>query len=108
MMNDPESGINWPAIAAAAGVVVVVGGGTRYWLHRKHEMPRPGGETQAVPPAAAAPDNVVQHPLAGTDAAASAPLPALADSDAALKQSLGEAVGAASVNEFLVQESIIR
>src|SRR5216684_1479507 len=87
--------INKPVIGVAAAVIVVAAG-TWYYLQSRHA---------ALPPA----EPPIQHPLpASLDSASKAPLPPLADSDAALSDALGQVVGAATVKDYLLPESIIR
>ena len=98
--------INKPMIGVAAAVVVIAAG-TWYYLHNRHaEVPH----VAAQPPAAAPPDEAaIQHPVpAGAEAAASGPLPTLADSDAPLLDALVKIAGASAVKDYLLPENIIR
>jgi hypothetical protein len=101
--------INKPVIGVAAAVVVVAAG-TWYYLQSRHAaLPRVPQTVQTPPPAAPPAEPAIQHPLPeGRDSASKAPLPPLADSDAALSDALGQAAGAAAVKEYLLPENIIR
>jgi len=101
--------INKPVIGVAAAVIVVAAG-TWYYLQSRHAaLPRAPEAAQTPPPAEPPAEPGIQHPVpASQDSAAKAPLPALADSDAALSDALGQLVGAATVKDYLLPESIIR
>jgi hypothetical protein len=82
--------INKPMIGVAAAVVVVAVG-TWYYLHnRQSAAPRAPVAEQPAP------------------AQPNLPLPALADSDAALSEALTKVAGAPAVKDYLLPESIIR
>jgi hypothetical protein len=100
--------INKPVIGVAAAVVVVAAG-TWYYLQSRHAaLPRAPQTVQTPPPAAPPAEPAIQHPLPESpESASKAPLPPLADSDAALSDALGLAAGAA-VKEYLLPENIIR
>jgi hypothetical protein len=105
MMGSPEGGINKPAIAVGAAILLIAAG-VWYYFHSRHAAPPPPA---AVAPAAQPEQEAaIQHPLPSADAANNAPLPALADSDASLKDALGTVVGAAAIKDYLVPENIIR
>jgi Protein of unknown function (DUF3014) len=101
--------INKPLIGVAAAVVVVAAG-TWYYLQSRHAaLPRAPEAAQTPPPAEPTAEPAIQHPLpAGQDSASKAPLPPLADSDAALSEALGLIAGAATVKEYVLPENIIR
>lgn len=100
--------INKPAIGVAAAVVVVAAGSWFFLHSRRAVLPRAPAATQqpAVPPA----EPTVQHPLpeGPADSASKAPLPLLADSDAALRDALGAVAGTGAVKDYLLPENIIR
>jgi hypothetical protein len=101
--------INKPIIGVAAAVVVVAAG-TWYYLHSRQAMP-PVPATVQQPAAAEPPaEPAIQHPLpaAEGDALSKTPLPALADSDAALSDSLVKVAGVSAVKDYLLPENIIR
>lgn len=100
--------INKPAIGVAAAVVVVAVGSWFYLHSRRAALPRAPAATQQ--PAEPSTEPAVQHPLPETpgDSASKAPLPQLADSDAALRDALSALAGAAAVKEYLQPESIVR
>jgi hypothetical protein len=101
--------INKPLIGVAAAVVVVAAG-TWYYLQSRHAaLPGAPEAAQTPPPAEPPAEPAIQHPLPESqDSASKAPLPSLADSDAALSDALGQVAGAAAVKEYLLPESIIR
>jgi hypothetical protein len=101
--------INKPVIGVAAAVVVVAAG-TWYYLQSRHAaLPRAPDVAQTPPPSEPPAEPAIQHPLpAGQDSASKAPLPSLADSDAALSDALGQLVGAAAVKDYLLPENIVR
>jgi hypothetical protein len=100
--------INKPVIGVAAAVVIVAAG-TWYYLQSRHAPSAPVG-AQAPVPAQPPEEPAIQHPLPAdqADAASKAPLPALADSDAALRDALVKLAGASAVTDYLRPESIIR
>jgi len=101
--------INKPVIGVAAAVVLIAGG-TWYYLQSRHQAAPPAAATSApqAPPAESA-EPAIQHPVPeGEGAAAKTPLPALADSDAAIGDALGQLVGAAAMKDYWVPDSIVR
>jgi hypothetical protein len=101
--------INKPVIGVAAAVVVVAAG-TWYYLQSRHAaLPRAPVAAPTPAPAEPSAEPAIQHPLpAGQDSASKTPLPALADSDAALSDALGQVAGALAVKEYVLPENIIR
>jgi hypothetical protein len=100
--------INKPMIGVAAAVIVVAAGSWYYLQSRRAEVPRAAAEQPPLPAGPPA-EPAIQHPLpGGPESAAKTPLPPLADSDAALRDALGQVAGAASVKDYLRPESIIR
>jgi hypothetical protein len=101
--------INKPVVGVAAAVIVVAAG-TWYYLQSRHATPPRAPEAVQTPPPAETPaEPAIQHPLpGGRDSAAQAPLPALADSDAAVSDALGQLVGAGAVKDYLLPDGIIR
>ena len=102
--------INKPAIGVAAAVVVIAAGSWYYLHSRRAVLPRAPAATQQPAPAEPPAEPPIQHPLpeAPADAASKAPLPSLADSDAALRDALGLVAGTGAVKEYLLPENIIR
>jgi hypothetical protein len=100
--------INKPMIGVAAAVVVIAGG-TLYYLHSRN-MALPSVQVAATQPPAETPaEPAAMHPLPeGQDSASSAPLPALADSDAPLSDAFAKVAGASAVKDYLLPENIIR
>jgi hypothetical protein len=100
--------INKPMIGVAAAVVVIAAGTLYYLQSRNSSLPRVQvAATQ--PPAEAPAEPAAMHPLPeGQDAASSAPLPALADSDAPLGDAIAKIVGASAVKDYLLPENIVR
>jgi hypothetical protein len=98
--------VNKPMIGIAAAVVVV-GLGAAYYFHRRNaELPIPAAVEHPAPSAPASPP-AIENPVPGPPPAAQAPLPSLNDSDPAIKDALGEALGSDAM-QYLVPESIIR
>jgi len=95
-------------IGVAAAVFVAALGG---WYILQHRSAPPARAPQtAQPPAPPPAEPAIMHPLpqAGEDGASKGPLPALGDSDTAMRNALGEVVGAAAVKNDLNPENIIR
>jgi hypothetical protein len=101
--------INKPIIGVAAAVVVVAAG-TWYWLQSRQASLPSVPVTAQQPPPAAEPEPAIENPLPEGQGAAAGwgPLPALADSDAAISEALGGLVGVAAVKDYLLPESVIR
>ncbi|GAC1695309.1 MAG: DUF3014 domain-containing protein [Steroidobacteraceae bacterium] len=92
---------------AAAVTVAVVGFGGWQWYAARHRVAAP-------PPVAAAPAAAlvntapaISHPIPG-DAAGAAALPALADSDQLVRDSLAGVVGHDPIARFLVPQNLVR
>ena len=100
--------INKPVIGVAALVVVLAATGVYYLRSRNQPLPAAPSAPAAVAPAASEPG--IAHPLpeGAGNAASAAPLPELADSDAPLRDALGQLSGAAAVKDFLVPQDLIR
>jgi len=96
--------VNKPMIVVAA-VVVLAGAGIAYYFH-VHNAPaaRLPAAAAAPPPAPAEP--AIEHPVPNSGSA-SAPLPALGDSDPALRDALDGALGKDAMR-YLVPEGIVR
>jgi hypothetical protein len=99
--------INKPIVGVAALVVVLVVAGAFYLRSRSVPLP-----TVRDAPVVAAPaeESVIAHPLPGSGdtAAAAAPLPDLADSDAPLRDALGQISAAGAVKNYLLPENVVR
>jgi hypothetical protein len=79
-----------------------------YWYSSR---PRPAAATPVVPaaaPAPVSPEPQISHPIAADNAAASAALPALNDSDPVAHDSLVGVLGRHAVEQFLVPQNIVR
>src|SRR5271157_3424286 len=102
--------INKPMVGVAAAVLLVAGGSWYYLQSRQAAAPSAPAAVQTPLPPEPSEEPATQHPLpAGPGGSASqAPLPALADSDAALRDALGQLAGAAAVKDYLRPESIVR
>jgi hypothetical protein len=100
--------INKPVIGVAALVVVLAATGVYYLRSRNQPLPAASSAPAAVAPAASEPG--IAHPLpeGAGDAASAAPLPELADSDAPLRDALGQISSADAVKDFLVPQDLIR
>lgn len=97
--------INKPMIVVAAGVVVA-GLAVGYYFHtRGPASPTLPAATQPAPLTPAEP--AIEHPVPSSNAPPGAPLPALGDSDPALKDALAGALGNDAL-QYLVPESIVR
>jgi Protein of unknown function (DUF3014) len=100
--------INKPMIGVAAAVVVVAAG-ILFYLHGRHAAVPPAAQAPVQLPAEPPAEPATLHPVPTPgDSAANVPLPALADSDAALSDAFGQVIGAAAVKDYLLPESIIR
>ncbi len=99
--------VNKPMIVVAA-VVVVAGLGTAYYFHKRNaELSHPAAAVNP-PPAAPPAGSARENPVPGSPSAAQTPLPGvLNDSDPAIKDALGAALGNDAM-QYLVPESIIR
>ena len=95
---------NKPLIAIGVAVVIAAVGGWYYWHSHKSAQTAPPVSAQSSAPA---PEAVIEHPVPAADAS-KGPLPELNDSDKAMSEALGAAVGSAAVASYLVPESIIR
>ena len=79
-----------------------------YWYSSRQ---RPAAATPVVPaaaPAPVSPEPQISHPIAADNAAASAALPALNDSDPVAHDSLVGVLGRHAVEQFLVPQNIVR
>ena len=107
--RDAEESFRNKAIwwSAAAVVVVIVGIAAYYRYSASSTAPVKVQENRPPPPAVKADDGGIQHPIpgAGTDTTA---LPALNQSDQVVHDSLVGFLGAKPVEQFLVQENIVR
>ena len=95
--------INKPMIVVAA-VVVAAGSGVAYYLHNRGAQQAPA----ASPPTTAPAEPGIQHPVPAGDSTSQGPLPALGDSDPAIRDALGEVAGGGGGMQYLVPEGIIR
>jgi hypothetical protein len=94
-------------LAGAVVAAVIAAGGWYWYSGRAH----PAAESPPVRPAAPQPaantEPPISHPIPG-EAAGSAALPALNDSDPVLRDSLVGVFGRGPVEQFLVPQSIVR
>src|SRR5271167_952225 len=95
--------INKPMIVVAA-VVVAAGSGVAYYLHNRGAQQVPAAAPSTTAPA----EPAIQHPVPAGDSTSQGPLPALSDSDPAIRDALGEVAGSGAVTQYLVPDSIIR
>jgi hypothetical protein len=99
--------VNKPIVGVAALIFVLAAGGVYYLRSRNTPMP-----TAVTSPASTAPtgEPAIAHPLpeGSGDAASSAPLPDLANSDSPLRAALAQLAGADAVKDFLVPQDVIR
>jgi hypothetical protein len=98
--------VNKPIVGVAALIFVLAAGGVYYLRSRNAPMP------SAAPSPATAPagEPAIAHPLpeGSGDAASSAPLPDLANSDSPLRDALAQLSSADAVKDFLVPQDVIR
>jgi hypothetical protein len=89
------------------GLAAIVAVGGYLWWKRQETPPPPVAKVEAPPAPAPAPaEPEIEHPIA--QAEPPEPLPALADSDAAIRKSLAGAVGEKALGEFLLASGIVR
>jgi hypothetical protein len=108
--TDAEESFRNKAIwwSTAAVVVVIIGIGAYYRYTATTTAPVKVEENRPPPaPAVKADDGGIQHPIPGTGTQTVA-LPALNQSDQAVKDSLVGVLGSKPVEQFLVQENIVR
>jgi hypothetical protein len=95
--------VNKPMIGVAA-VVVAAGLAVAYYFHTRNSAP--ASAPVAARPSPPSEEPAIQHPVPGTAAGATGPLPPLNDSDGAIKDALrGLGAGAA---QYLVPEDVVR
>jgi len=97
--------VNKPMIVVAA-VVIAAALGVGYYLHSRGRQAPPAASQPAPPPAPQEP--VIEHPVPPATGESQGPLPALGDSDPAMKDALSEVVGSDAVMQYLVPDNIIR
>ena len=100
--------INKPVVGVAALIFVLAAAGVYYMRSRNQPLPAAPGVPTAVAPSSTEPG--IAHPLpqGAGNAGAAAPLPELADSDAPLRDALGQISSADAVKDFLVPQDLIR
>jgi hypothetical protein len=96
--------INKPMIVVAA-VVVLAGAGIAYYFH-SHNAPAARLPASAPPAPEAPAEAAIEHPVPNAQSA-SGPLPALNDSDPAIRGALTAALGKDAM-QYLVPESLVR
>ena len=97
--------VNKPMIGVAA-VVLVVGVGIAYYFHGRNTLP-PSEPAAAAAAGRRPASQPIEHPLPSSATARSTPLPALNDSDPAMKDALSALVGANAM-QYVVPEDIVR
>ncbi len=98
MDEDAKRWLYW-----AIPIVVVLGAGGALWYARTHNTPAPAPAAQTEAPSTVEPP--VQHPI--EQVADDKPLPALAESDRDVQESLAGAFGR-SIEQVLVPKDIVR
>jgi hypothetical protein len=99
--------LNKPIIGVAALILVLAATGI-YYLRSRHPPLTVEPSSTAVPAAASEPGIAHPVPEGAGDAASAVPLPALADSDAPLRDALSRISGADAVKDFLVPQDLVR
>ncbi len=94
--------MNKPVIGVAAGVLVV-GIGIAYYFYGR-SAPPPSQPTPVPPPPAASSEPPIEHPVPSL---AATPLPALNDSDSAVKEGLSSLIGAHAM-QYVIPQDIVR
>jgi hypothetical protein len=99
--------INKPIVGVAAVIFVLAAGGVYYLKSRDVALPAAPAPAGTAP---AAGEPAISHPLpqGAGNAAASGPLPDLADSDVPLRDALAQLGGADAVKDYLVPQDVIR
>src|ERR1700691_483938 len=105
MRNNGGWTVNKPVIGVAA-VVLVVGIGIAYYFHGRSNLPA-SEPVPVPPPPAASNEPAIEHPVPDSAARQSTPLPALNDSDSAMKEAISSLIGANAV-QYVVPEDIVR
>jgi hypothetical protein len=100
------------AIIVGAVALILAAGGFYAWregLFASAPPPPPPPAVDAVPPGGAAPAAPEHHPVPPPeDAAQPLPLPALADSDALVRQTLAEVFGQETAEREFVRQNLVR
>jgi hypothetical protein len=98
--------VNKPIIAVAALVVVLAAAGAYFLRHRSASLP---AESPSAVHTLSPTEPGIEHPVpAGAEPESPAALPDLKNSDAPLRDALGQLAGADAVKDYLLPESIIR
>jgi hypothetical protein len=100
--------INKPIVGVAVAIFVLAAGGV-YYL-RSRNAPLPPAPVAAVNPVPSPAEPTVSHPLprSGDNAAATGPVPPLADSDTPLLDSLAQLSSVDAVKQFLAPQDVVR
>jgi hypothetical protein len=100
--------INKPIIGVAASIFLLAAVGVYYLRSRNPPLPEVPAATLAPLPSASEPG--IAHPLppGGADAASTAPIPPLAESDVSLRDALAQVSSADAVKDFLTPQDVIR
>jgi hypothetical protein len=96
---------NKPMIVVAA-VVVVIGAGVAYYFHSRSAPPAPEPITArpATPPDS---EPAVEHPVPQAASPPAEPLPALNESDPAIKEAIGSVIGNDAL-AYIVPDNLVR
>jgi hypothetical protein len=100
--------INKPVIGVAVLIFVLAAAGVYYLRSRNQPLPAAPSAPAAVAPAASEPGIANPLPESAGASASAAPLPDLADSDAPLRDALGQLSSSNAVKDFLVPQDLIR
>ena len=87
-------------------MVLVVGIGIAYYFHGRSNLPV-SEPAPVPPPPSAGSEPGIEHPVPASAATQSTPLPALNDSDPAMKEGINSLIGANAM-QYVVPEDIVR
>ncbi|HEX8012174.1 MAG TPA: DUF3014 domain-containing protein [Casimicrobiaceae bacterium] len=106
-----RSSIRWGVLAAVILLIVAAGVGYFLWQQRPEPpiaAPVPAAPTAPTPPAQASSEPRIERPIEPPSATPAVPLPALAESDSALRDALALLFGAARLDALVRLQDIIR
>ncbi len=108
MLQPPSSGARWGwPVAIGAVLIALAAAGYYFW---RQQAEAPGVVAPALPPQPAAPQTSgsgIEHPV-GEAANSATPLPALAESDSAVREALSGLFGAATFDALFRPQELVR